>query len=358
MTRPIQATISLTALRHNYAVAKRLAPRSKVLAVVKANGYGHGLERVTRALAGRCDGFGLVEIEGAVAIRRSGFAGPVLLLEGFFEASELAVMAREGLATVVHSEEQLRMLEVEHPAPLDVFLKVNTGMNRLGFPAASARAALGRLQESGAAKSITWMTHFATSELPGGIEEAMARFESAVGGVALPRSLANSAAIFAHPGAHADIVRLGIALYGATPFADRTAAQMGVRPAMTLSSRLIAIQDLRPGDCIGYGATFRCASALRVGIVACGYGDGYPRHAPTGTPIVVDGVRTRTVGRVSMDMIAVDLTPAPHARIGSPVVLWGEEMPVDEVANASGTVGYELLCALAQRVPVAESRED
>ena len=355
MSRPIHATISAAALRHNYAVAKRLAAKSKVFAVVKANAYGHGLERVARALQASADGFGLLELDGALQLRDLGCSQPILLLEGFFEPAEIAAIARLGLATVIHSDEQLRMLETSRPpAPLDVYFKINTGMNRLGFPIADAPKALQRLEATRAAKSITLMTHFAMSELPDGVTEAMRRFDSVAAGLPLPRSLANSAAIFAHPETHADVARLGIGLYGATPFPDRSAEAMGVRPAMTLSSRLIAIQDLAPGEAVGYGQTFRSRDRMRVGVVACGYADGYPRHAPSGTPVMVDGVITATVGRVSMDMIAVDLTRIPQARIGSPVVLWGEGVPIDDVANAAGTVGYELMCALAARVPVVE----
>jgi alanine racemase len=355
MSRPIHATVSVSALRHNYAVAKRAALQSKVFAVVKANAYGHGLERVTRALV-RADGFATVELEGAVAVRERGFAEPIVLLEGFFAPSELAVIAAADLAVVVHSEEQLRMLETSRPAkPLEVYFKVNTGMNRLGFTIAQARRQLERLQKSGAARSITLMTHFATADGPQGIEEAMRRFNQAVEGVLLPRSLANSAAIFAHPETHADIARLGIGLYGATPFAERTAQALGVQPAMALTSELIAIQDLQRGDTIGYGATFRAERALRVGVVACGYADGYPRHAPSGTPVLVGGLRAKTAGRVSMDMLTVDLADIPDAHVGTPVTLWGGGLAVDEVAMAAGTVGYELLCALAPRVPVSEA---
>jgi alanine racemase len=355
MSRPTRASISATALRHNYALARRAASRSRVFAVVKANAYGHGLERVSRAL-GEAEGFATVELDGAVALRERGFAGPILLLEGFFAASELASIASSDLAVTVHNEEQLRMLETARPArPLDVFFKINTGMNRLGFPVAQARARLERLQESGAAKSITLMTHFATADGPEGIEEAMRRFDEATRGIALPRTLANSAAIFAHPASHADIARLGIGLYGATPFADRSAESLGVKPAMTLTSELIAVQELRAGDTIGYGATFRCERAMRVGVVACGYADGYPRHAPSGTPVVVGGVRVKTAGRVSMDMITVDLSAVPDARVGTPVTLWGEGLPIDDVATAAGTVGYELMCALAPRVPVTQA---
>ena len=353
--RPIQATVSPAALRANYAAAKRAARAAAVYAVVKANAYGHGLERVARALAG-ADGFGTVELDGAVATRERGFAGPILLLEGFFEAAELPVIAAHDLAVVVHCEEQLRMLEAARASkPLDVFFKVNTGMNRLGFPVGEARRMLERLQSARVARSITLMTHFATADGPPGIEDAMRRFEEATRGIDLPRSLANSAGIFAHPDSHADIVRLGISLYGATPFPDRSAESLGVKPAMTLSSRVIAVQELAAGESIGYGATYRCEKAMRIGVLACGYADGYPRHAPSGTPVVVGGVRARTVGRVSMDMMMVDLAPVPDARIGTPAVLWGEGLAIDEVAVSAGTVGYELMCALAPRVPVREA---
>jgi len=356
MSRPILATISQAALRHNYGAAKRAASRSKVLAVVKANGYGHGRERVVRMLGPETDGFAMVELEGAVATREGGYKGPILLLEGFFEAAELLYIAHSDIATVVHDEEQLRILEaarLEHP--IDVFFKINTGMNRLGFTPGAVRPQLERLQRTRAARSITLMTHFATSEMAGGIDEAMRRFDEATKGIDLPRSLANTAAIFSQPRAHADVVRLGIGLYGATPFPDRSAESLGLEPAMTLTSQLIAIQQLEAGEAIGYGATFRARERMKVGVVACGYADGYPRHAPSGTPILVAGVRTKTVGRVSMDMITVDLTPVPDARVGTPVTLWGEGMPIDDVATPAGTVGYELMCALGQRVPVAEA---
>ncbi len=354
MSRPLRADISLAALGRNYEAARRQAGASRVLAVVKANGYGHGLDRVARALP-RADGFATLELDGAVRLRESGFAGEILLLEGFFDPAELEAICASRLATVVHHEEQLRVLEkARPPAPVDAYLKVNTGMNRLGFAPGEARRALERLQATGAARSITLMTHFATADGPEGVHEAMNRFERATRGLGLPRSLANSAAIFAHPRSHADTVRVGIALYGASPFADRDAASLGLAPAMTLRSRLIAVQEIGPGESVGYGATFHAPRAMRIGVVACGYADGYPRHAPNGTPVLVEGVRVATAGRVSMDMITVDLAPVPQARVGSEVVLWGEGLPVDEVAQAAGTVGYELLCALAPRVPVAE----
>ena len=354
MSRPIRADISIGALVRNYAVAKRHAPKARVLAVVKAEAYGHGLARVARALP-QADGFATLELDGAVRLRASGFAREILLLEGFFEPAELTAMAAARLATAVHCEDQMRMLETDRPpAPVDVYLKINTGMNRLGFAPGETGRALERLQATGAAKSITLMTHFATADGPEGVHEAMNRFETATAGIGLPRSLANSAAILAHPRTHAETVRAGIALYGATPFTDRSAQSLDLVPAMTLRSRLIAVQELGPGDHVGYGATFYAPRTMRIGVVACGYADGYPRHTPNGTPVLVDGVRVRTAGRVSMDMITVDLTPVPAARIGSEVVLWGEGLPIDEVAHAAGTVGYELMCALAPRVPVAE----
>jgi alanine racemase len=352
VSRPIHATIHAGALRHNYGVAKAAAARSKVLAVVKANAYGHGLERAHQALGGVVDGFAAIEIESAVRLRELGFAGPILLMEGFFGARDLVAMAHYKLAFAVHNEENLALLETSGLRDLDVWFKINTGMNRLGFPLASVRTSLERLGASGAAKSVTLMTHFANADGPPGIGEALQRFEHVTQGYRFPRSLANTAAIFAHPASHADTVRLGIGLYGATPFADRPAETLGLRPAMTLASELIAIQDLQPGDCVGYGSTFRCERPMRIGVVACGYADGYPRHAPSGTPVVVGDSRTRTVGRVSMDMITVDLSAVPGARIGTPVTLWGEGMPIDEVATAAGTVGYELMCGVMPRVPV------
>jgi len=353
--RPIQASVSSAALRHNYAAAQRAARGAKVYAVVKANAYGHGLERVTRALVA-ADGFGTVELEGAITTRERGAAQPILLLEGFFEPSELPLIEKADLGVVIHSEEQLRMLETTKRAkPLDVFFKINTGMNRLGFALPVARRMLERLQASAAAKSITLMTHFATADGPQGIEEAMRRFNEATRGIELPRSLANSAGIFAHPASHADIVRLGICLYGATPFGDRTSESLGLRSAMTLTSQVIAVQDLSPGETIGYGATYRVDKPTRVGVVACGYADGYPRHAPSGTPVLVAGVRTKTVGRVSMDMMMVDLGPVPKAHVGTPATLWGNGLSIDEVAVAAGTVGYELMCAVAPRVPMRDA---
>ena len=238
--------------------------------------------------------------------------------------------------------------------PVDVFLKINTGMNRLGILPGRFFAIYDRLKADKGVRGLTLMTHFATADGPQGVSEQLACFNGLTGEIRQPKTLANSAAILRHPETHADWVRPGIMLYGATPFEQEAAASLGLRPAMTLASEIIAEQTLGPGDSIGYGGMFRADRPMRVGIVSCGYADGYPRHAPTGTPVVVAGMPTRTLGRVSMDMLCVDVTAIPQAGIGSPVELWGAQVPVDAIAEASGTVGYELLCAVASRVPIME----
>ena len=356
--RPISATISREALRHNLEVAKRHAGGARIWAVVKANAYGHGLLRVVTALED-ADGFALLELDTAVKLRDSGISRPLLLIEGFFGADELEVFSSRGLTAVVHDAAQLRMLETSRlTRPIDVYLKINTGMNRLGFSSGDAPFALGRLRACPSAGSITVMTHFADADGPGGVAEPLQRLE-AIGIGDLPRSLANSAALLRYPETRADWVRPGIMLYGCSPFPDETAEAIGLKPAMTLKSRLVAVRTLRPGDRVGYGGTFTAGAPMRIGIVACGYADGYPRHAPgfddRNTPILVAGRRTRTLGRVSMDTLCADLSSIPEASVGTEVTLWGEGLSADEVAAASGTVSYELLCALAARVPVVEA---
>ena len=353
--RPIKAIISAAALRHNLGVVRSAAPSSRVFAVIKANAYGHGVTRAARAFEA-ADGIALLEIEAAVRLREGGYAKRLALLEGLFESSEVAVAARHDLAVVVHNHEQLRMLDAAPAgARLDAMLKINTGMNRLGFTPPDALVARELLKKHRAVKQLTLMTHFATADDARGVAWQMQVFEQIAAGQQLERSIANSAAILRFPDTHADWVRPGIMLYGCTPFADATAQQLGLRPAMTLASAIISVQDLRAGDRIGYAGTFEATQSMRIGTVACGYADGYPRHAPTGTPVLVDGIRTRTLGRVSMDMLCVDLTPVPAARVGTAVELWGEALPADEVAAAAGTVSYELICALAPRVPVIEA---
>ncbi len=357
MPRPLVATIDLAAMRHNLEVARRHAPASKAWAVVKANAYGHGLERGMGAFSA-ADGLALIEVEGAVRLRDAGWQKPILLLEGFFEQADLAVVDQYRLQVAVHCIEQIEMIEkASFQSPLHVHLKMNSGMNRLGFRPAVYRQAYERLRAIRQVGGITLMTHFANADdglNPGmPLERQVQRFVDASEGLAGDRSLANSAATLIHPRLVADWIRPGIMLYGGTP-GGGSAEDFGLRSAMTLTSELIGMQRIMPGDSVGYGSRFVADREMTIGIVACGYADGYPRHAPNGTPVIVDGHKTCIAGRVSMDMISVDVTSIPSARVGSKVTLWGDGLPIDEVANAAGTIGYELMCALAPRVGVAE----
>jgi alanine racemase len=359
--RPIKATIHAAALRHNLSIVKTHASQSKVMAVIKANAYGHGLLRVAKAL-NAADGFAVLGINEALALREAGFQQVILLLEGLFDKAELAVAAQYNIATVVHCEQQLAMLEAADTRH-EAFLKLNTGMNRLGFPETVFKGAYARLSACKSVSKMTLMTHFATADEAIGVTDQLALFNRLTAGLPELKTLANSAAILRHPQTHADWVRPGIMLYGATPVSGEPASSFGLQPAMTLSSAIIAVQELQPGMSVGYGQRFTAKRPTRVGVVACGYADGYPRHAgqypagenQRGTPVAVGGVMTSTIGRVSMDMLYVDLTELPQAGVGSVVELWGTQVPVDAVAEAAGTVGYELLCALAPRVPVVEN---
>lgn len=353
MSRPIVASLDLQALRQNLQVVRRAAPHSLVWSVVKANAYGHGLDRVWSAL-GATDGFAMLNLEEAILLRERGWKGPVLLLEGFFHADELTLFDKYRLTTSLHSNWQVKALaNAKLNAPLDVYLKINSGMNRLGFAPERVHSVWQQLRDIKNVGQLTLMAHFADADKPDGIDEPMRRIGQAAEGIDAPRSLANSAATLWHPQAHFDWVRPGIALYGASPSGQwRDIATSGLQPVMSLKSEIIGIQNLKAGETVGYGSRYRADQERRIGIVACGYADGYPRQAPDGAPVLVDGVRTGIVGTVSMDMLAVDLTPCPQAGIGSPVELWGNAIKVDDVASAAGTVGYELLTALAPRVPV------
>ena len=360
MPRPIQARIDLSALHHNCAIVRRQAPGAKIWAVVKADAYGHGLRRVARALAAQVEGFAVLDLAAAISLRDAGVRHPILLLEGCFESSDLAVCAEYGLTPSVHHLEQLRMLAAaDLKAPLPIYLKLNSGMNRLGFTSSQLPALRDMLEATDQVGAVNLMTHFANADDALGVEWQLKRFAEMRAGwlnsLAAEVSMANSAAVLHHPQTAADWVRPGIMLYGSSPFADQSAAACGLRPVMTLTSQIIAVQDLGVGERVGYGGLFTAQRPSRVGIVACGYADGYPRHALCGTPIMVCGRRTATVGRVSMDMLACDLTDIPEAGVGSPVVLWGEGLPADEVAAAAGTLAYELFCSLAQRVSVVEA---
>lgn len=353
MSRPILAQLDLQALKDNLQIVRRAAPGSRVWSVVKANAYGHGIDRIWSAL-GATDGFALLNLEEAILLRERGWKGPILLLEGFFHAQDLPLLDKYRLTTSVHSNWQIKAIQdAKLHAPLDIYLKVNSGMNRLGFQPERVHTVWQQLRALKNVGEMTLMAHFADAEKPDGIADAMVRIEQAAEGLDCPRSLSNSAATLWHPEAHYNWVRPGIVLYGASPSGQwQDIANSGLKPVMTLRSEIIGVQTLKAGDTVGYGSRNRSAGEQRIGIVAGGYADGYPRIAPSGTPVWVDGVRTGTVGTVSMDMLAIDLTPCPQAGIGSPVELWGNEVKIDDVAAAAGTVGYELMCALASRVPV------
>ena len=359
MPRPIQARIDLSALRHNCARVRSQTPSARVWAVLKADAYGHGLLRVARSLAANVEGFAVLELSAAITLRNAGLKHPIMLLEGCFEPADLQLCAEYGLTPAVHHLEQLRMFaSVQLPAPLPVYLKINTGMNRLGFTAPELPALQAMIEASEGVGKVGVMTHFANADDDLGVQWQLARFtemrQGWLGRLPGEVSMANSAAILRHPHTAADWVRPGIMLYGSSPFAEHSAEECGLRPVMTLTSQIIAVQSLGVGERVGYGGIYTAQRPTRVGIVACGYADGYPRSAVCGTPIVVCGRRTTAVGRVSMDMLACDLTDIPEAGVGSPVVLWGEGLPASDVAAAAGTLAYELFCALAQRVPVVE----
>jgi len=341
--RPARALIDLDALRHNYRLA-RSRHGGRALAVVKANAYGHGAVRCAQALADEADGFAVACLEEALALRAAGIGAPILLLEGVFEASELAAVERHGLWMVVHHAAQIRMIEQAQPSrPYTVWLKVNSGMNRAGFAPAAVAAAWQRLHVCGKVADITLMTHFARADEPQVLSTAtqIARFDAATANLPGARSLANSAAVLGWPDAHRDWARPGILLYGADPM---PAANNGLRPVMTLESQVMAVRELAVGEPLGYGARFHAERPTRVGLVAMGYADGYPRAVANGTPVTVDDRPAAIIGRVSMDMLTVDLTDLPDTGIGSRVELWGRQVPVNRVAQAAGTIAYELLC--------------
>lgn len=368
MPRPITAVIHQDALLHNLNVARQFMPQSKVFTVVKANAYGHGIERVYDTFKS-ADGFALLDIDEAKRLRTSGWTGPILLLEGIFSADDLLDCEKYQLSFSLHNEDQVNWLEQfqsqslkNNPAQtqFDVFLKMNTGMNRLGFKPDAYRAMWQRLKQLDVVKSITHMMHFsdADGERLGqsGIAYQQAIFEQTIQDLDGERSVSNSAAILRHSqDLRSDYIRSGIMLYGSSPdYPTHSIQDWNLKPSMSLRSEIIAIQDLQPSETVGYGSKFTATQAMKIGIVACGYADGYQRISMD-APVLVNSVRTQTIGRVSMDMLAVDLTHIPDARVGSEVVLWGQSsngtvLPIDEVAASSGTVGYELMCGVTARV--------
>lgn len=358
MARPTSATIHTDALRHNLGQIRARAPLSRVMAVVKADGYGHGLERVARALAG-ADAFGVAALSDAERLRAAGVSQPILLLSGFDEPSDIARLRQLHVDTAVHHASQLEMLEqAEAGEPVRCWLKVDSGMHRLGFPPEFVREAHRRLAAlDGVVGEIVPMNHFASSDEFDNPQtrEQMRVFAEATAGLPGGRSLANSAAVLGWSDAHATWVRPGGALYGMSVVAGTTGADFGLRPAMTLATRLIAVNHVRKGGRIGYAGTWECPEDMAVGVAAIGYGDGYPRAAPAGTPVLVNGVATQLIGRVSMDLMTIDLRGVPDAAVGAPVVLWGPELPVERIAEAAGTIAYELTCSITRRVRFVEA---
>lgn len=352
MPRPIQAVIDSEAVRYNLARVKERVSPSRVWAVVKADAYGHGIERIFPALT-QAEGIALLDFSEAVKVRELGWQKPVLLLEGFFQPQDLSLIDHLQLSTSVHSEWQIKAIEEgSFIHPLNVYLKLNSGMNRLGFSPAAYLNALQRLKALPQVGTITLMSHFADADLTAGIHKQMSRI-ALFSSLNLPQCLANSAAALWQPEARADEVRCGIILYGVSPSGNTAdIAGSGLKPAMTLRSEIIAVHNIEAGETVGYGSRFTATESMRIATIACGYADGYPRHAPDGTPVWIAGQRCPLAGRISMDMLTADITHCPEADIGTPVELWGENLPVDDVAQYAGTIGYELLTALARRVPV------
>ena len=341
--RPARALIDLAALRHNYELARR-RHGGRALAVIKANAYGHGAVRCAQALAAMADGFAVAFLDEALELRAAGIRNPILLLEGAFDGAELALAASHGLWPVVHHEAQLRMIETSSlTTPLRVWLKVNSGMNRAGFADTAVAAAWRRLCACGKVAEITLMSHFARADEPQepATSAQIACFDAATRGLQGAHSLANSSAILAWPEARRDWARPGILLYGADPIPGEG---NGLLPVMSLESAVIAVHEIEAGATLGYGARFVASERTRVGLVAMGYADGYPRTVPDGTPVSIDGQPSRIIGRVSMDMLTVDLSALPLAGIGSRVQLWGREVAVNRIAASVGTIAYELLC--------------
>ncbi|MBS0366156.1 MAG: alanine racemase [Proteobacteria bacterium] len=355
MSRLIRAVINTQALRHNLRIIRQRAAGARVMAVVKANAYGHGLVATALALPG-VDAFAVARLEEALALRAAGVMTPIVLLEGVFTAEQLQESARHGLELVVHDALQIELLERMSGAHRFVlWLKIDTGMNRLGFRPAQFAAALARVRSLRPAPlEVRLLTHLACADARDNAmtQRQLALFRDAIRGLTRPVSIANSAGLFGTLPLQCDWVRPGLALYGASPFADCDAAALDLRPVMTLTSSVIAVRDVARGETVGYGAAWQAGRDSRIAIVAAGYGDGIPRNLAEGTPVLINGQRAPLAGRVSMDMIGVDVTGLEQVQVGTPAVLWGEGLPVEEVARHAGTIPYELLCSVSQRVPI------
>jgi len=352
MTRPARACINLQALQHNFSRVQQAAPHSKIMAIIKANAYGHGLVRMAQALPA-ADAFGVACLDEAISLREAGFDRRIVLLEGLFTAEDVGLINGYRLDVVLHHDSQLLLLEQGRLLrPLDVWIKLDTGMHRLGFEPDSVAAVSARLRRIRQVGNIHYMSHFCCADDldSTATDRQLQVFQDAVATDSAAQTLANSAAILCWPATHRDWVRPGIMLYGSSPLSGHDAQTLNLQPVMTLSTRLIAVNARRQGDAIGYGEDWTCPVDMRIGVAAIGYGDGYPRHAPSGAPVLVNGNRAALAGRVSMDMICIDLRAQPDAKVGDEVILWGEGLPVDEVAAAAGTISYELLCGVGSRV--------
>lgn len=367
MGRALKATVDTKALKHNLNCVKQKVHPAKILAMIKANGYGHGLVQVAQTLK-EADAFGVACIEEALKLRQAGIQNRIVLMEGFFTKEELSDIVEFQLEPVIHHRAQLLdLIQRETEAkkdgkssvePLNIWIKIDTGMHRLGFQIADWGQTYAMLQELRAVNIQGIMTHFASADEVHNpkTQKQILSFQEALKNVspipAFPKSLANSAGIWAWPESHGDWVRPGIILYGVSPFANQTGVDLGLMPVMTLSTSLIAIHWLKKGEQIGYGGIYTCEEDMPIGVVAVGYADGYPRHAPKGTPVLLNGKRVPLVGRVSMDMMTIDLRALPDAKVGDPIELWGNHLPIEEVAKHIGTIGYELLTSLSPRVPI------
>lgn len=386
MSRVTRAVINLTALKNNLGIVKQAAPLQKIMAVVKADAYGHGITRISKALSEVLsdeDAFGVASIDEAIMLRSVGIKHPIIVLEGFNSSSDLALLQQHNITVVVHHISQVILLElhVAQANNIKVWLKIDTGMHRLGFPSADVKKMYQRLLGTGVDTEIGLMTHLANADdrNDNKTEQQIEAFNNIVSGNPAETSLANSAGILGWPAAHGHWVRPGIMLYGVNPFTyeeqssdldvdsdpkvnsdtvQEPKLENSLAPVMTLSASLIAVNMILEGEALGYGGTWVCPEDMPVGVVSIGYGDGYPRHAPTGTPVLVNGERVALIGRVSMDMIMVDLRQQPNAKVGDEVILWGDGLPVEEIAAAAGTIGYELLCGVTKRVFFQYTEDD
>lgn len=352
MTSVVEAHIDLSALQHNLRRIRQAAPQAKIMAVIKANGYGHGMVQVARALEG-VEGFAVARLHEALELRRAGLKNTISVLEGIQTAAELEQCVELGLQPVLHHPTQIALLQqTPLQRPIEVWLKVDSGMHRMGVPPASAEGHWQTLNALATVSTVRLMTHLASADDRRSEQTAaqLQTFQRATAGMQAERSIANSAGVLGWPDSHSEWVRPGITLYGVSPFLGGWGEDHELKPVMTLTSRLIAVNHFKRGDSIGYGASWTCPEDMPIGVVACGYGDGYPRHVVPGSMVLVNGRRVPLVARVSMDSICVDLRQQPDAEIGDPVILWGEGLPVEEVAEAAGTIPYELLCSVTRRV--------